>query len=267
MRLHILSDLHLDHAMFSMPDVESDVLVLAGDILSPGHKASIWAARPSVNLGRTVLQLGGNHEFYDQTLQPERARMAETAGRTGVHLLDRTSVVIDGVRFLGCMLWTDYQVPIRDYDGQLRSDAQQGMVACAKTIADHFCISVQDFKGSRLVTPLDLLQEHLLDRCWLQEQLAMEFDGPTVVVTHHAPHHLSIAPRYADDWVTTGFVNALPDAFFEIPKLWIHGHTHSRFDYRVGNCRVVCNPRGYQMRDGCFEVPDFDPGFVIDFPQ
>ena len=28
--------------------------------------------------------------------------------------------------------------------------------------------------------------------------------------------------------------------------LWLHGHTHSSHDYRVGGCRIVCNPRGYQ---------------------
>ena len=28
-------------------------------------------------------------------------------------------------------------------------------------------------------------------------------------------------------------------------KLWTHGHTHDKFDYLVGNTRVVCNPRGY----------------------
>ena len=27
--------------------------------------------------------------------------------------------------------------------------------------------------------------------------------------------------------------------------LWIHGHTHDVFDYRVQGARVVCNPRGY----------------------
>jgi hypothetical protein len=28
-------------------------------------------------------------------------------------------------------------------------------------------------------------------------------------------------------------------------KLWTHGHTHEDFDYMIGDCRVVCNPRGY----------------------
>ena len=27
--------------------------------------------------------------------------------------------------------------------------------------------------------------------------------------------------------------------------LWIHGHTHTAFDYTVRGTRVVCNPRGY----------------------
>ena len=30
--------------------------------------------------------------------------------------------------------------------------------------------------------------------------------------------------------------------------LWIHGHTHTAFDYTVDGTRVVCNPRGYLDR-------------------
>ena len=28
-------------------------------------------------------------------------------------------------------------------------------------------------------------------------------------------------------------------------KLWIHGHVHDPFDYKIGETRVVCNPLGY----------------------
>ena len=38
--------------------------------------------------------------------------------------------------------------------------------------------------------------------------------------------------------------------------LWIHGHTHTFFDYVVSGTRVVCNPRGY---------PGEPTGFVADF--
>jgi hypothetical protein len=32
-------------------------------------------------------------------------------------------------------------------------------------------------------------------------------------------------------------------------KLWTHGHTHHEFDYMIGTCRVVCNPRGYDGQE------------------
>ena len=265
MRLHILSDLHLEHSYFEMPPVGSDVLILAGDIFTPGHQAIAWAARENVQRGRPVVQVAGNHEFYGETLQAERALMREAASSHGIHLLDRTSVVLGGVRFLGCILWTNYRVPIIDATGRgMRVDPEQGMAACAAVLTDHRVIKWQDGANSRLVTPEDLLGEHQADRQWLEQQLATPFDGPTVVVTHHAPHPLSIAPRFASDWATSGFASALPDSFFEVPVLWIHGHTHTRFDYRVGNCRVVCNPRGYKLWGGDFEVDDFDAGLVIE---
>ena len=264
MRLHILSDLHLEHGTLELPAVDSDVLVLAGDILSPGHQAVAWAARPSVNRVRPVLLVAGNHEFYGHTLQGERRRMQDAAGRLGVHFLDRSSVVLAGVRFLGCILWTDYEVPIVDAAGYgLRSDRARAMAACAASLSDHRAVRWEEGGASRLLTPGDLLGEHRLDRRWLASRLAEPFGGPTVVITHHAPHALSIAPRYASDWVTSGFVSQLPDQFFQAPALWIHGHTHTAFDYRVGACRVLCNPRGYPVRDGRFEVEGFDPALVI----
>lgn len=47
------------------------------------------------------------------------------------------------------------------------------------------------------------------------------------------------------------------------PQLWMHGHTHDSFDYRIGATRVIANPRGY-ARDGVAENKSFDPGLVIE---
>jgi hypothetical protein len=46
--------------------------------------------------------------------------------------------------------------------------------------------------------------------------------------------------------------------------LGAHGHTHDSFDYQVGNCRVVCNLRGYVAWTGKMENRDFDAGFVVE---
>jgi len=59
------------------------------------------------------------------------------------------------------------------------------------------------------------------------------------------------------------------DHLVERADLWIHGHTHDNFDYQLGRCRVVCNPRGYVWeRHGgnghTVENPEFNPGLVVE---
>ena len=44
-----------------------------------------------------------------------------------------------------------------------------------------------------------------------------------------------------------GYHNSYEDYIMDHPqiKLWTHGHTHERYDYMIGETRIVCNPRGY----------------------
>jgi hypothetical protein len=47
----------------------------------------------------------------------------------------------------------------------------------------------------------------------------------------------------------------------ERASLWVHGHVHNSARYRIGDCRVVCNPRGYVRRG---EDAGFDQALVIE---
>jgi hypothetical protein len=116
----------------------------------------------------------------------------------------------------------------------------------------------------RRLTPTDTLALHWQEREWLLDKLREPLDSDTVVVTHHAPSRESVAAKWSGDWLTPSFVNDLPYPFFEVPLLWVHGHTHISLDYRRGRTRVVSNPRGYRLRDGSFENPQFNPGLIID---
>lgn len=42
------------------------------------------------------------------------------------------------------------------------------------------------------------------------------------------------------------------------PDLWIHGHVHQTADYRIGQTRVICNPRGHAD-----ERSGFDSGLTV----
>ena len=68
-----------------------------------------------------------------------------------------------------------------------------------------------------------------------------------MVVTHFPPTLEAIdLELYEGDPNNGYFINDAEPLVREVgATLWVAGHTHSPFDYRVGPTRVVGNPRGY----------------------
>lgn len=249
MRAYVVSDLHLEFGVFNLPHVEADVVILAGDI-GIGRKGIRWAGKAFSNT--PVIYLAGNHEFYGSNLQVVAEELRRNKA-DHIHYLENESVEIGGVRFLGCTLWTDFR---------LFGDARQAevMTEAGKAMNDYANISIGRGKEKRKLLPADTLALHLESRAWLEQELAKPYTGPTVVVTHHAPHPLSLLPGSDDDPLSGAYVSDL-SLLMGMAKLWIHGHIHASLDYTVAGTRVLCNPRGY-VRHG--ENPAFNPALMVD---
>ena len=228
MRIRIYSDIHLERAPFAPPANDADVVVLAGDIAN-GPAGIEWAK--GIFRG-PVLYLAGNHEYYEGEFESVQAAMRAACGGT-VQLLDCTRTVVGGVRFLGCTLWTDYSLSPESERPAVIEDSR-------KLNPDYKLIRW----GSRPFAPEDAVALCTRHRAWLSAALAEPFPGKTVVITHFAPHPCSIAPAYLNHRANPAFVLDLDEAMGRA-ALWIHGHTHTFFDYRVRGTRIVCNPRGY----------------------
>ena len=255
MRLHILSDLHLEFSPYGddiEPLAQADVVVLAGDIHN-GAKGVQWAAKRFADT--PVIYVPGNHEFYGQRDIPHTLEaMHKAAQDTNVHVLDDKAVVIDGVRFLGATLWTDFNL----------FGAHEAAVAARREAA----LFLNDFSTIRRFNLREWMERHARSRMFLHEQLAREHAGSTVVVTHHAPHAGSVHPMFTEDAMTPAFVSHLPELVSQA-DLWIHGHVHNSFFYQPYDCpsmHIACNPRGYAPRDKPWqnENRDFDPHWVLD---
>ncbi len=263
MRIQLASDLHLEllarlwpQQCLIAPAPGADALVLAGDIHRGPHAIECFARWPV-----PVLYLAGNHEYYDGQWEQLRTDLRRAAEGTAVRFLDNDVVMLDGVRFLGSTLWTDYRL-----SGIPLSEA---MEAAEAFLFDHRRILTRSgpFRAAQA------LEEHLRSRDWLADELSRERSTPTVVITHHAPHPASIHARFAGSPVNGAFVSDLTE-LVEQPDLWLHGHVHDSFDYRVGRCRVVCNPRGYAQNrkeavsvdELLFENQAFQRQLVIDLP-
>ena len=249
MRLHVLSDLHLEKAPFDADGVEADVLILAGDT-HVGTRGIDWARELAD--GRPLVYVAGNHEFYGGSLPGVIDELRTATDDSPIHVLENDEVVLDGVRFLGCTLWSDF-----DFDGPEARHAS--MRLSARVVNDYSHITFGP--AGRTLTPADTRMLHVSSRAWLADRLTQDFDGTTVVVTHHQP----VIHGKPENRLLRTLAGAFASDVTELmagdrAQLWIYGHTHRAADVDVNGTRVLSNPRGYPQQP----VAKFDPGLVID---
>jgi len=264
MRIWFLSDLHHHEAWpFLPPDVapEGDVLVIAGDAGEDMSRRSIpWVAETFRRYGLPIIYVPGNHDFYGSHLVHEVRKAQLVAEHYGINLLATgQSIVIGETRFVGATLWTDFDL------GQHGHFAEQDAI---RWLNDYRYIRTQDY---RKALPKDTIGEHYAQRAKIEQVLATPFDGPTVVVTHHAPLERSLQAGRQEGPLDAAYASDLSGLIERFqPEFWLHGHIHTSHDYVHAGTRVVTNPRGYllgrvmQGRGHRYpENPAFDPGLVI----
>ncbi|MCY1232558.1 Calcineurin-like phosphoesterase superfamily domain protein [compost metagenome] len=239
MRLWIISDLHTEFKQFTLPEPlpDADLCVVAGDFGVGGPALALdWLHR---NIAPTmdVIFVAGNHDYY-RTAYIEALRDAREAatGYSRVHFLENNSVVIDGVTFAGCTLWTDFA---------LNGHQEVAMFEARTGMNDYKRIKYSKRPFVRF-TPERTVRTHLDSRRYLEEALSRTTGSKTVIVTHHAPSRLSIPAHLASDRLSPAYASNLDHLMMEFsPSLWVHGHIHEAVDYTIGCTRVLSNPIGY----------------------
>lgn len=282
LRLQLVSDVHLE----SQPDWRfdpvpgADVLVVAGDVGSYHRRshldeADFGLARFSPERGpwRSVLYIPGNHEYDDLEFEDAHRRLRDACDRWGITWLERETVVIDGVRFIGTTLWSDFDA-LASVETDADADAASGLPPHrqrAFAAANDYLEKYSFLRAGQRVLA-DGVREMALDcQAWLREALAQPFAGSTVAVTHFAPSLRSADPRFGLVPGTAGFCNALDD-LLPWADLWLHGHLHCAVDYvdtrprqgRPHRCRVVANPLGYFSLG---EGNQYQSDLLIDVPH
>ncbi len=267
MNIQLLSDLHLEAHPHFVPEPAhgADVLVLAGDVgsyqegsqlgdedfglarFSPLPRGAGWPT--------PVLFVPGNHEYDAQDFDAAHERLRRTCDRLGITWLERETIELDGVRFVGTTLWSDFDA-LADHEGSTDLSRRLKLRDKAFRAANFY---LRKTGGTRHAAPFlaEALRDHaLVCQQWLAQALEVPFEGPTVAVTHFAPSLRSADPRYGLVPGTAGFCNAL-DSLLPHAQLWLHGHLHAPSDYKVQGlhrdgtpwqCRVVANPLGYARK-------------------
>jgi predicted phosphodiesterase len=260
MNIQLLSDLHLETHPHFVPEFApgADVLILAGDIGSY-QEGSLLVTQGDNDFGLArfspradlaawpvpVFFVPGNHEYDGMPFEEAHARLQETCERLQITWLHRRVKVMNGVRWIGCTLWSDFEALV----------PQQGPLT-QQLKAREKAERAADFYLRKTGTTLDgkpflsdaVRAQAQADQAWLTQALSEPFEGVTVVVTHFAPSLKSADPRYGLTPGTAGFCNAL-DHLLPKANLWLHGHLHCAHDYVHAGCRVVANPLGYARKN------------------
>jgi Icc-related predicted phosphoesterase len=283
MKITLASDLHLEFSdCYDLKNENNaNVLILGGDIMiaedlhDHPYVPSIYEYGSFAELGRKqkrvqtfrdflkrmsnlfphVIYVAGNHEFYHgKWVKGIQYLRDECSQFPNVHFLERDSIKIDDVIFVGGTLWTDM------------NKGDPLTLHAVRDMMNDFRIIKNDEKGYTNLKPADTVIRHRETLAYIKTVIAEKPDEKFVVVGHHSPSHQSIHEGYRHETLMNGAYHSdLSEFILDHPqiKLWTHGHTHHCFDYVIGETRVVCNPRGYQS-DGYSENTGWNPNIILE---
>ena len=266
MKIAICSDLHLEFGDINLQNTENaDVLILGGDICvasdigkpdqnnfiegAKSNRITDFFKRCSFQFPH-VIYIMGNHEHYHGDFAETFTVLRDRFGYlVNLHILDKESVLINDIMFIGGTLWTD----MNKEDGitLMHMKSMMNDFRCVKNSARkrHYrdLNGNSQFQASNF-TPDDSVEDHKKMLEYIKIMVEGKHDQKIVVVGHHSPSKASTHPRYVNETIMNGgYSSDLSEFILDHPqiKLWTHGHTHEEFDYLIGTTRIVCNPRGY----------------------
>lgn len=260
-RLRYASDVHLEiNAAHAVPHfiqgVEDEMMVFAGDTTvttalrkrandagSRKHKGKFKALLEQITGFDKVFFLMGNHEHYRGHFQDSAAIMREfiyeDAGMpedkffvldNDAHDLNESTILV------GATLWTD-----------MRRDNPDAHWLVGRGMNDFRLITYGDFMDQSTFTTYHAVEEHRMALAFIKKVAVENRDKRIIVATHHAPSYQSNGRAYNDSMIIDGYCSDLEDFILDHPNIsdWIHGHTHVNVEYKIGQCRITSNMRGY----------------------
>lgn len=226
MKIHILSDLHLEHntklETIGDDSPDADVLVLAGDIVdgkilaSNRHVFNTFMESAKKKYPN-IVYVYGNHEYYYSPCLLKDIPSTRMVKRVG------------DVSFVCATLWPD---------------ASQADVAIAILSTDGNYNKIKGFN-------LDIISDmHHADKEFIIEHAENETrrGQKVVIVSHFMPSYVCVHETFVGHSLNPAFVTPMDDVIMEFsPAAWIFGHTHNSVDkiFHNGKTRMVSNPRGY----------------------
>jgi Icc-related predicted phosphoesterase len=256
MKLALCSDLHINFRdlpnWFFDNSSGADVLVVAGDTIETKYIHSVEPVFAKLfKLYPKVIIISGNHEPYESLITDSKQHMRDLSSKFDnlTYLDDEFINLGDDYVLVGSTLWTDFNN--NNPMTQLWASSHMNDYRLIKTTNPLY---IKKFPNDiPILKPSDTYNYHLESKAFIKEVVEGNNDKKVIVITHHAPSFQSVDDYFRHEVDGNGcYASDMDDFILEHQniRLWQHGHMHHHKDYMIGECRVVCNPRGYPSDKG-----------------
>tara|TARA_B100000686_G_scaffold337707_1_gene409186 strand:- start:1988 stop:2749 length:762 start_codon:yes stop_codon:yes gene_type:complete len=249
LQIQIASDLHIEYYKEDDIDISkfikpsAPILILAGDIGNLYRKTQLENFLKNVcKEFKAVIYVPGNHEYYKRSdhqpipfyklnfILTDIERLIEN-----LYILRQDCIQINDTYFVGCTLWSKYQLPI----------------------LPKFIVRIKGFNK-------DFYNNlYYRDVTYIKKMMhyCKKNDGKLVVITHHVPtYNIDYKQKKLDKYKSLYFSNLDYLMKSENMSTWICGHIHYNFDKMTfGGVRLVSNQKG-KPKDN---IQDYSSEFVI----
>lgn len=257
MHIQLMSDIHFEfhrdggEGFLKSVEPKADVLVLAGDLIT----AKMFNDQINMIFGsfcsrwKHVLFVPGNHEYYAaksaELTHKAIDQFPELLGLPNLYVLGpwkkyktedmpewaKGHLFIGDRRFIGATMWFPEPPPKVNKRG----------------LTDY--ASIKEFEPW-------VYEQHSVATNYLKQTI----DQGDIVITHHLPSVQSVPAPFKGSDLNHFFVHDMEKLILERkPAAWLHGHTHTVTQYKIGETVVACNPLGYPR-----EQSGFREDFVVE---
>ena len=242
-KARILSDLHMEGYHFNYEYLGEDMVILAGDIHTQNRHGELFDKIPS---NVQILMVSGNHSYYRGEFHSTNAKLLELETKyPNFKFLNNSSFLYNDIYFYGGTMFTDFLLYGVTDQFAMEIEAENG-------INDFYTIK----NGDKTWRAKDHIEQHHKFVVGLKEFLDIAGEKK-VIISHFCPSVKSVHPRYGSG-LLNGYFAANMEKFMGWKGYWFFGHTHDSFDYKMGETRVICNPKGYGN-----ENVHFDPKLIV----
>ena len=248
-KIHLMSDLHLEHKDFTFHKVDADYLCIAGDL---GGGKYLGKVKDIAHRYKKVFLVMGNHDYYSTKYNMREVEndWESVLEGTNITLLNPYSDKIseDDFVLIGAPLWTDF------HNGCPKAIGQ------AKIFMPDYRGYIKDiFQGEEIpFTPEQSMERHSSERRYILNAIKYvkqyHASKKIIVMTHHMPSDRLTSRKYSNNDLNGAFsCKDMEEAIAQV-DYWFYGHTHDPFIGKLTNdpCKFYCNPRGYPFEETLF---------------